>query len=151
MITVASRRPDSYHTRDWLKTQGSRLRTTSARPALADALHDLARSPGLPPAEVPGLLAECAAMYTRMGAGDGMREPDGTAGEDAGRPAVAALTPAEVRVAELLAVGMTKQEAARDLFVSFHTVDTHLRSIYAKLGVHNRVELALVWESREDG
>ncbi|MEV4271845.1 helix-turn-helix transcriptional regulator [Micromonospora aurantiaca (nom. illeg.)] len=130
------------------------LRTTSARPALADALHDLARSPGLPPAEAPGLLAECAAMYTRMGAGvagDGTREPDGTTGDDARRPAVAALTPAEVRVAELLAVGMTKQEAARDLFVSFHTVDTHLRSIYAKLGVHNRVELALVWESRDEG
>ncbi|MFI7204877.1 LuxR C-terminal-related transcriptional regulator [Micromonospora aurantiaca (nom. illeg.)] len=130
------------------------LRTTSARPALADALHDLARSPGLPPAEAPGLLAECAAMYTRMGAGvagDGTPEPDGTTGDDACRPAVAALTPAEVRVAELLAVGMTKQEAARDLFVSFHTVDTHLRSIYAKLGVHNRVELALVWESRDEG
>lgn len=130
------------------------LRTTSARPALADALHDLARSPGLPPAEAPGLLAECAAMYTRMGAGvagDGTPEPDGTTGDDARRPAVAALTPAEVRVAELLAVGMTKQEAARDLFVSFHTVDTHLRSIYAKLGVHNRVELALVWESRDEG
>ncbi|MEE3918408.1 helix-turn-helix transcriptional regulator [Micromonospora sp. BRA006-A] len=54
-------------------------------------------------------------------------------------------------MAELLAVGRTKQEAARDLFVSFHTVDTHLRSIYAKLGVHNRVELALVWESRDEG
>ncbi|MFD6610373.1 LuxR C-terminal-related transcriptional regulator [Micromonospora chalcea] len=135
------------------------LRTTSARPALADALHDLARSPGLPPEQAPGnLLAEAAAMYTRMGAaagGDGTPERDGTAattaGDAAGRPAAAALTPAEVRVAELLAIGMTKQEAARDLFVSFHTVDTHLRSIYAKLGVHNRVELALVWESRDNG
>ncbi|MEU8315409.1 helix-turn-helix transcriptional regulator [Micromonospora sp. NPDC048887] len=130
------------------------LRTTSARPALADALHDLARSPGLPPAETFDLLAEAAAMYTRMGAAsDGARTPEAGSpvGDDAGRPAVAALTPAEVRVAELLAVGMTKQEAARDLFVSFHTVDTHLRSIYAKLGVRNRVELALVWEARDVG
>ncbi|MCY9555700.1 LuxR C-terminal-related transcriptional regulator, partial [Paenibacillus apiarius] len=51
---------------------------------------------------------------------------------------------------ELLPAGWPRR-AARDLFVSFHTVDTHLRSIYAKLGVHNRVELALVWESRDEG
>ncbi|MGC4893176.1 helix-turn-helix transcriptional regulator [Micromonospora sp. DT31] len=123
------------------------LRTTSARPALADALRDLASVPGLPAVQARDVRAEYAAMYTRMGATGDLTPGRTPAPADPAPPTLATLTPAEVRVAELLAVGMTKQEAARDLFVSFHTVDTHLRAIYAKLDVRNRVELALVWEA----
>ena len=57
-------------------------------------------------------------------------------------PASGALTPAEHRVAELVAEGLqTKQVAAR-LFVSPKTVEGHLSRIYAKLGVRSRTELA---------
>ena len=35
------------------------------------------------------------------------------------------------------------------LFVSFHTIDTQLRSIYHKLGIHNRMQLERAWD-RDD-
>ncbi|MEU7586876.1 helix-turn-helix transcriptional regulator [Micromonospora sp. NPDC049230] len=61
-------------------------------------------------------------------------------------PGIGALTPAEERVAEVLAAGATKKEAAGSLFVSFHTVDPHLRSIYHKLGIHHRMQLVRAWD-----
>ena len=51
------------------------------------------------------------------------------------------LTAAERAVAELVAGGLTNREVATRLAVSPHTVDDHLRSVFAKLGVHSRVEL----------
>ncbi|HLU74795.1 MAG TPA: LuxR C-terminal-related transcriptional regulator [Nonomuraea sp.] len=53
----------------------------------------------------------------------------------------AALTPSELRVARLVARGMTNREVAAELFLSPHTVDSHLRHAFAKLGVRSRVEL----------
>ena len=53
----------------------------------------------------------------------------------------AALTAAELRVVRLVAQGMTNREAAAALFLSPHTIDTHLRHAFAKLGVNSRVEL----------
>jgi DNA-binding CsgD family transcriptional regulator len=44
-----------------------------------------------------------------------------------------ALTPAERRVAELAASGLTNREIGRTLFVSIKTVGTHLGHIYEKL------------------
>jgi DNA-binding CsgD family transcriptional regulator len=52
------------------------------------------------------------------------------------------LTPAELRVAELVAEGRTNREAASLLVLSEHTVDSHLRRVYRKLGVRSRAELA---------
>jgi DNA-binding CsgD family transcriptional regulator len=52
------------------------------------------------------------------------------------------LTPAEQRVAELVAEGLQTKEVAARLFVSPRTVDGHLAHIYAKLGVHSRTDLA---------
>ena len=53
-----------------------------------------------------------------------------------------ALTPAERQVAELVAAGLTNPEVARRLFISPRTVDAHLRSIFAKLGVSSRGALS---------
>ena len=53
------------------------------------------------------------------------------------------LTPTERRVAELVAQGLTNRQAAERLVVSRRTVDNHLYRIFAKLGVSNRVELAV--------
>ncbi|MCC9705413.1 AAA family ATPase [Streptomyces sp. MNU76] len=52
------------------------------------------------------------------------------------------LTGAELRVVRLVAEGLTNRAAAERLFLSPHTVDTHLRHAFAKLGVSSRVELA---------
>jgi DNA-binding CsgD family transcriptional regulator len=52
------------------------------------------------------------------------------------------LTPAERRVVELAAEGRSNKEIAQALFVSVRTVEAHLRSAYAKLGVRSRAQLA---------
>ena len=52
------------------------------------------------------------------------------------------LTATEQRVADLLAAGATNRDAAAELFVSVRTVETHVASIYRKLGVHTRADLA---------
>ncbi len=48
------------------------------------------------------------------------------------------LTSREREVLRLLTDGLTKGEIADKLFLSFFTIDTHVRNIYAKLHVHNR-------------
>ena len=45
----------------------------------------------------------------------------------------AAMTDSELAVARLVAQGLTNREVAEQLFVSPHTVSSHLRSIFAKL------------------
>ncbi|MQA79849.1 MAG: AAA family ATPase [Streptosporangiales bacterium] len=51
------------------------------------------------------------------------------------------LTESELRVVRLVADGLTNREAADQLFLSPHTVDSHLRHSFTKLSVNNRVEL----------
>ncbi|MGP3953204.1 helix-turn-helix transcriptional regulator [Streptomyces sp. 7N604] len=51
------------------------------------------------------------------------------------------LTDTERRVVHLVASGMTNKQAAAQLFVSPHTIDTHLRHIFRKLGISCRGEL----------
>ena len=46
----------------------------------------------------------------------------------------------EIEVLRLLSDGLTYQEIAQTMFVSVNTVKSHLKSIYGKLGVHNRRE-----------
>jgi DNA-binding CsgD family transcriptional regulator len=53
-----------------------------------------------------------------------------------------ALTAREVRVAELAAEGLGNRQIAQALFISRKTVEAHLRSIFRKLSVRSREELA---------
>ncbi|MEV7866345.1 AAA family ATPase [Streptomyces sp. NPDC088124] len=53
-----------------------------------------------------------------------------------------ALTAAERKVARLIAEGHTNRSAADFLVVSPHTVNTHLTSVFRKLSVNSRVQLA---------
>ena len=56
--------------------------------------------------------------------------------------AVADLTPRELQVAVGVATGATNAEVAARLFMSEKTVARHLSSVFAKLGVRSRTELA---------
>jgi DNA-binding CsgD family transcriptional regulator len=55
---------------------------------------------------------------------------------------VESLTPSERRVAELAAEGPTNREIAQALFVTQRTVEVHLTSIYRKLAINSRSQLA---------
>jgi DNA-binding NarL/FixJ family response regulator len=52
------------------------------------------------------------------------------------------LTAQERQVAALVRQGLSNRDAAARLFVSPRTVDFHLRSVFTKLGVTSRAELA---------
>lgn len=54
------------------------------------------------------------------------------------------LTPRELEVLALLGQGMSVREAARTLFRSEKTIETHRSSIGRKLGIDDRVKLAAV-------
>ena len=64
-----------------------------------------------------------------------------------GRPDPAAarwpeLTASELAVVRLVTQGATDREVGQRLFISPHTVNSHLRHVFAKLGISSRVELA---------
>lgn len=62
--------------------------------------------------------------------------------DDEAVDAMAALSPAELRVARLVAEGLSNAAIAEKLIVSRHTVDTHVKRCFAKLGLRSRVALA---------
>jgi DNA-binding NarL/FixJ family response regulator len=59
-------------------------------------------------------------------------------------PKLAALTPREREILQLLARGLDNQAIAGQLHLSTHTARTHVGNILRKLGVHSRAEAARV-------
>ena len=55
------------------------------------------------------------------------------------------MTTREKEILELLSMSLTNEEIARGLFISIDTVKTHVRNIFEKLGVKNRVEAVLIF------
>ena len=55
------------------------------------------------------------------------------------------LSPREMEVLALISESMTNEEIADKLFLSPKTVKTHLRNIFSKSGMRNRVEAALMY------
>jgi two-component system, NarL family, response regulator LiaR len=53
------------------------------------------------------------------------------------------LTPTEFQVLKLIGQGKSNDEIANILFISKNTVRSHIKSIYAKLDTHSRLQLAL--------
>jgi ATP/maltotriose-dependent transcriptional regulator MalT len=115
---------------EWLQTlleYGRFLRRSGhlqrARPLLARAT-ELAESAG--------------ALWLARQASEELRV---AGGRRRARPHPDELTPQELRVAELAASGASNAEIAAALYVSVSTVETHLRHIYAKLGIRSRGRL----------
>jgi DNA-binding CsgD family transcriptional regulator len=65
------------------------------------------------------------------------------------RSSALTLTPTEARVARLAGDGLSTREVAAEMGISPRTVDTHLASLYGKLGVTSRAELGRVMALRE--
>jgi predicted ATPase/DNA-binding CsgD family transcriptional regulator len=82
--------------------------------------------------------ADCVAYVTRM---RGQRK----------RPSMGweSLTPTELRVAALVAEGLTNPQIGTRLFISRGTAKVHLAHIFAKLGLTSRAQLAVMAAERE--
>jgi DNA-binding CsgD family transcriptional regulator len=100
--------------------------------------------------EARSRLEQAAAVFERIGvalwAGQARSELRRISGR---APAVGALTPAEERVASLVAEGKTNREVAAALFLSDRTVEGHLSRIFAKLGIRHRAEVARTLAERQ--
>jgi pimeloyl-ACP methyl ester carboxylesterase/DNA-binding CsgD family transcriptional regulator len=84
---------------------------------------------------------------------DGQRRPATRAGQPRSARAAtgwASLTEAEHAVAMLLTEGLSNPAIASRLFISRHTVESHLKHIYAKLGLSSRGELAALVRREQD-
>ena len=82
------------------------------------------------------------AGFEELGAATWAEKARAELGRVGGRTRGEGLTPAERRVADLVAAGRTNREVAATLFLGERTVASHLTRIYAKLGVRSRTELA---------
>jgi DNA-binding CsgD family transcriptional regulator len=80
--------------------------------------------------------------FAELGADGWAQRARDELGAIGGRTRAEGLTPAEQRVADLVANGRTNAEVAAALFLSERTVASHLTHVYAKLGVRSRTELA---------
>jgi DNA-binding CsgD family transcriptional regulator len=117
---------------------------------LARALHLLGQS--LPADERPQAVAalERSAELFARGGGTWRRGRSlealrrlGSAGRRAAAAALGpgSLTRRETEVARLAATGISAKEIAQSLFVGERTVESHLASVYAKLGVDSKLQL----------
>jgi DNA-binding CsgD family transcriptional regulator len=131
--------------------------------ALASALEDLGRACATRARNEEGIAAfgRALELYMTAGATWDSRRVRGRLRAlgvrrrfvSAERPASgwAALTDSELEVVRLVATGLTNRDTAERLFVSPHTIDTHLRHVFTKLDVNSRVELTRIALEREPG
>jgi DNA-binding CsgD family transcriptional regulator len=88
-------------------------------------------------------LTSAAERFDELGAALWAANARAELGRIGGRaPSADGLTPTETRVAQLVAEGMSNKEVAAALVVSVHTVEAALTSIYRKLDLRSRTELA---------
>ncbi|WP_396913061.1 AAA family ATPase [Mycolicibacterium sp.] len=107
---------------EWLRR---RRRPTQAREPLRTALEQFTQIGATAFAE--------RARRELLAAGGKPRSTRPTAGSD--------LSPQERQIAQLAGTGLTNQEIAAQMFISAHTVEWHLRKVFAKLQIRSRREL----------
>ena len=61
------------------------------------------------------------------------------------------LSESELQVVGLVAEGLTNREVGERLFMSRHTVDSHLRHVFVKLGVPSQVALTRLFLDQLEG
>jgi len=95
-------------------------------------------------------LEEGLAVFERIGAALWAERMRAELRRISGRAATpGALTPAEDRVAALVAQGKSNREVAATLFLSDRTVEGHLSRVFGKLGIRHRTELADALAARQ--
>jgi DNA-binding NarL/FixJ family response regulator len=107
----------------------SYLTKDADRADIARALHAAAGGLTVLDPRVHALLLQAASAPARSGAG----EAPGMAG-----PPPDGLTQREVEILALIARGLTNPEIAAQLFLSNHTIKTHINRIFAKTGSRDR-------------
>jgi DNA-binding CsgD family transcriptional regulator len=138
------------HGRELLSEAVAVLREASAPLELARALTDLGAAvrrggaraqarvflrEGLDIAHGQGGIALAGRARDELVIAGGRPRRDALRGRDA-------LTPSELRVAEMAAAGQTNRQIAQALFVTQRTIENHLTSSYGKLGISSRPALA---------
>jgi len=94
-------------------------------------------------------LEEALGLFERIGAALWAERTRGELKRISGRAATpGALTPAEERVAVLVAEGKTNKEVAAALYLSDRTVEGHLARIFGKLGIRHRTEVGPALQTR---
>ncbi|MFE5536886.1 AAA family ATPase [Streptomyces sp. NPDC056492] len=105
-------------------------------------------------AEAKSAVNEAVELYGRFGAIRDIRRAEarlrpygircGVRGSRPKRPKYGweALTPAELKVAHLVAAGTSTSDIAQGMYLTRRTVQTHISRILAKLGMSSRVEIA---------
>ena len=94
------------------------------------------------------LIANAAAEFRRLDLPGPLAAADALlARADAAARAADPLSPREAEVASLIALAMSNRQIAEQLVLSERTVETHVRSILAKLGYSTRTEIA-TWSLR---
>ena len=161
-LAATAAHTDGLVTRDTDKlSQAVSLFKRSPRPlALAAAYEDLGLAQQQHPILNSGVdaLTEALTLFGRAGAtrdaarlrsrlrGLGIRRRVISAEKPA--KGWAAMTKSEFAIAQLVADGLTNRQVAERLFLSPHTVNTHLRQVFAKLEVNSRVDLTRVVTER---
>jgi DNA-binding CsgD family transcriptional regulator/tetratricopeptide (TPR) repeat protein len=113
--------------------------SSRARSALAEAL---ARYQGV---DAERDSARVRARLRRLGVrrSHGRRKDRPVSGWDS-------LTESEKRVSRVIAEGLSTGQAAQRLFISPHTVDSHVRHSFRKLGINSRVEMTRIVLNSDD-
>jgi DNA-binding CsgD family transcriptional regulator len=116
---------------EWLRRERKRTQARDHLRAAADMFHELGTSPWAQRAE-----AELRAT--------------GETARKRTRPDLSQLTPQELKIAALVAEGLTNREIAAQLFLSPRTIDYHLHKVFGKLGITSRAELIVRAASQHD-
>jgi ATP/maltotriose-dependent transcriptional regulator MalT len=126
-----------------LARTGCRAYEARARYLLARCLSAAQRPAAVSELERAAAMFERGGGVWRRGSALELLRRLGSAGRRAAAAALgpSALTRREREVARLAARGMSAREIAQTLFIGERTVESHLASVYAKLGVESKLQL----------